>query len=292
MKQKALALFIVMLMIVSSVLFFLGSGGDTDRRQGGRDILIDKPFDSLGDALRLTPNRSIGVSFAQYILLRGIEDTTMGRSLRSSLGSGDNPMYSDDLYGVPLIGAYAALYPDGFWMGLHDVGNNSVSLDQITRIYEYGNLTVREQIMFGFVISTDPIIFGSLPAIVGDRSTVDDVVDSFKGLNNETIYTQFESLMSNVQDDASWSRIGTAEIINNTSQYYVGITSLDNEVYRFSTALRISGTINETEILALKENATDRGLHDYTINISDEYIVATAYGNWFSVVDEFLVFSR
>ncbi len=284
--KKTGALFLVLIMLSSSILFFIGydgGGGSSDSSQYERNIVLEHDINSISDALRFAPS---GIMYAQYVNLSGIEDTYMGISLDQSFEAND-PLHNRELYGVPIVKDFRAIYIPGLWFGFHDVGGKRIQLNRITYVSSYGEMSIYENGTTGFVTATKPIIFGSLPQTIQQKSIIDAVIDAFEGYTNGSAYDNYGPMLSLIDDNAQWSRIYAMGLNNYTDSYYSGVTYMPDGTYKITIVMNTTGEVNDTELAEYQNNASQRGLSAYKLDIQGNYVIINARTpTWTIVLDE------
>ncbi|HHI30402.1 MAG TPA: hypothetical protein ENL17_01655 [Candidatus Methanoperedenaceae archaeon] len=285
---KFLALFLISTMVLSSIAYFTGGREDEGVEEslvtenqtidfldvGGR--LVNEPFSSIHDALRMTPE---GVEMVVYVDIEAVlQDPALGPFISSQLqmeGLGIDIL--DSLYGANTTHMYFATFEesnDSFLL-MTTFEPKIVRFNFISR--QYGNYKVLQRMDTGH-----SNVLGS-PTIFGPQKNVLAALDLIEGVNTNTSYARYETVLLEAPR-AEYQRV-TDNIIF-ADQFYIGMTPGDNNtLVRTTIYLKPEPKVVE-KIESLGANSTERGFDEYNITRTNDLMVVSIRSTPINVISE------
>ena len=284
---KFLALFLISTMVLSSIAYFTGGREDEGVEEslvtenqtidfldvGGR--LVNEPFSSIHDALRMTPE---GVEMAVYVDIEAISETPAGPFIRSQLqmeGLGIDIL--DSLYGANTTHMYFATFEesnDSFLL-MTTFEPKIVRFNFISR--QYGNYKVLQRMDTGH-----SNVLGS-PTIFGPQKNVLAALDLIEGVNTNMSYARYETVLLEAPH-AEYQRV--TDNITFADQFYIGMTPGDNStLVRTTIYLKPEPKVVE-KIESLGANSTERGFDEYNITRTNDLMVVSIRSTPINVISE------
>ncbi|HID26402.1 MAG TPA: hypothetical protein EYP22_00925 [Methanosarcinales archaeon] len=279
MKYKIIAAFLVFTMVLSSVAYFIGGNTNSNgeptqtiekettnisttsfRDLGGR--LVRHEFDSIGDALEITPPK---VKYAQYIDVDAISDTPMyfwiNQKLNDTIGA--NLTMINQLYGSNTTKMYLSILDNKSVVLFNTIYPEVVAFDYVVGLPYKGYLMLLRNNGMYNVMGT--------PVIYSTKENAMKIIDFISGYERNP---NFDILLDNV------SSAEYQEVIVNpgfAEQLYLGIKIGYNETSFNNTYERVTVYVNATPAILsnlnrLKQNSYGRGFIEY--NITTEQINA------------------
>jgi len=286
---KFLALFLVSTMVLSSIAYFTGSRDDDSGKVpsvvenqtidfldvGGR--LVNEPFSSIHDALRMTPE---GVDKAEYVDIEAILQTPAGPFISSQLqmkGLGIDVL--DRIYGANTTRMYFASFKDSdesfLLMTIFEPKIVQFPFNPIPRQYRDYKVLHRLDTVHSNVLGS--------PTIFGPQNNVLATLDVIEGANTNTSYARYETVLAKAPR-AEYQRI--TDNITFADQFYIGLTTGENNTLARTTVyLKPESEIVE-KIESLGANSTERGFAEYNITRIDDLMVVSIRSAPMNVISE------
>ncbi len=271
MKQqdmyKILAFFLAFTMIFSIFAYiFINPRDDTSQQteeQNQQEIydqefwVINQPFDSISDALNITP---VGAESASYLNLESMTPQLEGWARQERL-IGE----LDSIYKSNTTRMYYANIIDG--KNRSDLLLSTMSPEkndfQYMVIQDYPPILKRLDMNGYYNVMGTPVILAPGDTIVDVLSIIDSL--------NETVtsYDRYKGILSRVPD-APFQTITSN--MTSAKQFYTGIR-LNNGSYERTTAyLDLNASVMK-KLNQLKTNSTQRGISYYDIKTSGNYTI-------------------
>lgn len=281
MKQKAIAIFLAVIMLMSILpIFFSGSskysGDDESSVQlnaPGFDTIagthVSHELNSIADGLSIAPP---GVSSAHYIDVSRINGTLLESLLISA-------MPSDEIYNSRIVNSFYAEYDsEESWFELDTISPEIIAFDYWISPTSYNG--------YQFLVrTTDNYSIGNVigtPMILGPQNKVENVIDVMSGSAENS--GDFDHILSYVEMGAEFQRVD-APIDDFADQFYVDLKKLPDG--RYSRTVVYLNPTNSTlgNITMLQANSTERGIiYDMTTDGNITKVVITS--DIFSVASE------
>lgn len=278
MKYKIIAAFLVFTMVLSSIALFTGGNTNNNvestqpieketttpttmsfRDLGGR--LVRHEFDSIGDALEITPPK---VKYAQYIDVDAISDSPMYFWINQKLNDtvGANLTMINQLYGSNTTKMYLSILDDKTFVLLNIIYPEVVAFNYVVGIPYKGYLMLLRNNGMYNVMGT--------PVVYSTKENAMKIIDFISGYESNT---NFDILLDNV------SNAEYQEVIVNpgfADQFYLGLRmrngTLNNNTYERMTVYVNATPSIISNLNMLKQNSYERGFIEY--NITTEQIDA------------------
>ncbi len=243
---------------------------------GGR--LVNEPFSSIVDALRMTPD---GVEMAEYVDIEAISESPAGPFIRSQLqmgGLGVNIInILDGLYGANTTRMYFATFKEsnGSFLLMTTFEPKVVRFDFIPKWYGSYNVLQRMDTGRSNVLGN--------PTIFGPERNVLATLDVIEGANRNTSYTTYETVLLEAP------RAEYQRVTDNTTfadQFYIGLTAGENNTL-VRTTIYLNPRVEVVEkIKSLGANSTERGFEEYNITQMDDLMVVSIRSTPVNVISE------
>ncbi|MFH1323358.1 MAG: hypothetical protein ABIH80_05975 [Methanobacteriota archaeon] len=229
---------------------------------------FDQPFDSISDALNMTPPGAINADFIdlESMTPQMAEWTTSARPILvevdSIYRSNTTKMFYTDIK-----------YDNNrsfLLLSTMDPQKNDFEYMVSPYYYDYHPLLLRqEQGLQGFYN-----VMGT-PVILAPQQTVIDVLEITTSLNETvTSYDTYRGLLSKVPD-APFQTITSN--VSFAKQYYLGIGMNNGSYERISAYLDLNSSVMK-KLDQLKTNSTQRGISQYDIEKSGNYTIVQISG--------------
>jgi hypothetical protein len=281
---KILAIFLVSTMVLSSIAFFASTQDNRTSQEtpsekpvvdfldvGGE--LINQPFNSLKDALNITPS---GVTRAEYVNLQAASGTPMEPFLLGQLRSEGLPVEElNRLYGANTTHMYFAYLENNSFLLMARFNPQIVTFNFITVPYRNYNMLLRED--------TGAINVMGNPTIYGPQPAVADALDLIDRVSNHTAYKDYEALMK-IAPQAEYQLI--TNNITFADQFYLGLTTGENNTYRRTTIYLNPEESLVQKINTLKQNSTQRGFTEYNVTTTGDLMTVNIESTLINVVRE------
>lgn len=284
---KVLALFLVSTMVLSSVAYFTGSSEKKSGREssvtenqtidfldvGGR--LVNEPFSSIVDALRMTPE---GVEMAEYVDIEAISESPAGPFIRSQLqmeGLGIDIL--DGLYGANTTRMYFATFKESnsSFLLMTTFEPKVVRFDFIPKWYGSYNVLQRMDTGRSNVLGN--------PTIFGPERNVLATLDVIEGVDRNTSYTAYETVLLEAPR-AEYQRV--TDNITFADQFYIGLRAGENDTL-VRTTIYLNPRVEVVEkVKSLGANSTERGFEEYNITQMDDLMVVSIRSTPVNVISE------
>ena len=290
MKQqdwyKLLAFFLAFTMIFSIFAYiFINPGDDTqqqteDQTQTYYDPefwTFDQPFDSISDALNITPPGAESASFVD------LDKMTPQMAAWARQATQPNVDQVDKIYKSNTTKMYfSEIKSDGNFsfllLSTMDPLKNDFEYMFIDSYYDYPLLVRQEEGLRGLYN-----VMGT-PVMLAQPQTAIDVLDITTSLNETvTSYAGYKGML-NLVPDAPFQTINSN--VTFAKQFYMGVDQ-NNESYERTTGyLDVNSSVNKT-LNQLMANSTQRGFSQYNITKTDNYTIVKVSGqDMFAVLME------
>ncbi len=277
MKQqdlyKLLAFFLAFTMIFSIFAYiFINPGDDTAQQtedQNLQDVYdpefwtFDQPFDSISDALNITP---VGAESASYFDLESMTPQ-MAQWARQDQFIGQ----LDSIYKSNTTKMYYANLLDGknrSIMLLSTMFPERNDFEYMVLPNSYPPILKRLDMNGYYNVMGTPALLAPGDAIMG----VLEITESLNKTNSS--YDQYEMLLSKVPDAPFQSITSNVTF---AKQFYMGIR-LNNGSYERTTAYLDLNSSVMKKLAQLKTNSTQRGISQYDIKKSGNYTIVQISG--------------
>ncbi|MFH0904130.1 MAG: hypothetical protein V1854_02935 [Methanobacteriota archaeon] len=229
---------------------------------------FDQPFDSISDALNMTPPGAINADFIdlESMTPQMAEWTTSARPILEEVDS----IYRSNTTKM----FYTDIKYDNnrsfLLLSTMDPQKNDFEYMVSPYYYDYHPLLLRqEQGLQGFYN-----VMGT-PVILAPQQTVIDVLEITTSLNETvTSYDTYRGLLSKVPD-APFQTITSN--VSFAKQYYLGIGMNNGSYERISAYLDLNSSVMK-KLDQLKTNSTQRGISQYDIEKSGNYTIVQISG--------------
>jgi len=270
---KAIAAFLILTMVFSALVsFYWGGPPEQEREQeefntfniGGK--LVEYDFNSLSDALEMTPPGITQATFIDFEAMQGTPLEQLARQVspieevNRLYQSSTTKMYLTYLNNTPLL--LTTIYP------------RKIAFDYTVLPYPYLDYSLLARSDTGAInVMGDPIIYTSLENAV-------KVIDILEGYANKTAYDQFALLLNQTEEDP-YQRIGAKT--NFSDQSYDGIKEKDGLYERTRIYINASKNLT-TRVAELESNSSERGFKEYNLtqnkNITIVRIISDLAAVW------------
>ncbi|TAN47145.1 MAG: hypothetical protein EPN24_00400 [Candidatus Methanoperedens sp.] len=290
MKQqdlyKLLAFFLAFTMIFSIFAYiFINPKNDTQQQTENQTQNVydpefwtfDQPFDSISDALNMTPPGAINADFIdlESMTPQMAEWTTSARPILAEVDSiyrsnTTKMFYTDIKYGNNR---------SFLLLSTMDPLKNDFEYIVSPYYYDYHPLLIRQEGgLQGFYN-----VMGT-PVILAPQQTVIDVLDITTSLNETvTSYDKYKGLLSKVPD-APFQTITSN--VSFAKQYYMGIRLTNGSYERTTAYLDLNSSVMK-KLDQLRTNSTQRGISQYNVTKSGNYtIIQISSGDMAAVLME------
>ncbi len=276
MKQqdlyKLLAFFLAFTMIFSIFAYiFINPKNDTQQQTENQthDVYdpefwtFNQPFDSISDALNITP---VGAEFASYFDLESM-----------------TPQMAQEVRKDPLIGQLDNIYKSNttkmYYANILDGNNRSEML--LSTMFPKKN-----DFEYMLIPNSYPPILRRLdingyynvmgtPVLLAPGDTIMDVLSIVDSLNKTvTSYDKYEKLLSKVPNAPFQTITSNVSFAN---QYYMGIRMNNSSYERISAYLDLNSSVMK-KLEQLKTNSTQIGISQYDIKKSGNYTIVQISG--------------
>ncbi len=276
MKQqdlyKLLAFFLAFTMIFSIFAYiFINPRDDTQQQTEDQTKdyydpefwTFDQPFDSISDALNITP---VGVESAIYVDLESMTPQMAERikTVEPLLLQVDTIYRSNTAKMF-----YSDLRNDNNWsfllLSTMDPLKNDFEYMVSPYYYDYHPILIRQEQGLQGLYN----VMGT-PVILAPPQTVIDVLDITTSLNKtNTSYDQYEKLLSKVPD-APFQTITSN--VTFAKQFYMGIRQNNGTYERTTAYLDLNSSVMK-KLDQLRTNSTQRGISQYNVTESGNYTI-------------------
>ena len=284
-RSKVISLLLVFIMFFSGIgaAFYVFFTTDSETNTYSTDQGLDgapslrssitdfRKFDTLEDASKMAGQE---VALLQYIDIQEIASSELGQFLYESTILGNN-----ELYQRTIVRMGSAVYTDKDYVEFHDVEGLTVFFGA-NQFYDYKGFTVGVKQNLGIVEETSPLILGPLP-------TIDYTLDVINGEQPSAfdVYNE-KGLFSKIDPEDNWARLFGQGINNYTDSAYIGIKYLEEDNYRLSLVMHLSGSYPTEKLNEMKDGAADRGLRNYSIIQEEDFLIISYEGGWESLINE------
>ncbi|MDO9096651.1 MAG: hypothetical protein Q7U60_00795 [Candidatus Methanoperedens sp.] len=272
MKQqdayKLLAAFMILIMIIVPVAYVVTSPrSDTTQQVNEQQLQLEKynpeywvvnsPFDSISDALKVTPVGAVSASYADI--------ESMTPQMIQWVRTQGLPIVNevDSIYKSNTTGMYYSKLQDGSFLLLSTMFPEKNDFEYIAKPEVYPPILVRQEQQYYGLYN----ILGS-PAIFAPPQTAIDVLQILYSQNKTaTGYDRYEGLL-NKTDAAPYQKIDSN--VSFADQFYMGIRETNGNYERTTVYLNLNSSALK-KLNQLKANSTQNGFTDYYLNRSGNY---------------------
>jgi hypothetical protein len=281
MKQKAIAIFLAIIMLMSILpIFFSGSSknGSTEDtpvplNAPGFDTIagthVSHELNSIADGLSIAPP---GVSSAQYLDISRINGTPLEPAIA-------NARQSDDLYNSRIMKTFYAEYTtEQSWFELHTISPEIIAFDYWISPTPYNGYQFLVRTTDEYSLSN---VVGT-PMIFGPQKKIEKVIDVLSGSAEKS--SDFELILNYADMNAEFQRVTLVEE-GFADQFYLDLKKLPDG--RYSRTVIYLNPVNSAlgNITQLQANSTERGIiYDLTTDGDITKVVITS--DFFSVANE------
>lgn len=255
MNQKAFAIFVGAIMVVSAFAGFVLRGNDQETTVVGSDSaslqtfgvqgrLVDWNFDSLEDVLEMSPESTVMAYWINLSASQNLTDPARA-ILPKSLGA----TYGSQLYPTP-IERLAEVYFNNTWIEFHWIRPFRVT---------YGGLVIPYEDYMMIPASTDYVTVMGKPTLFGTQDAMRQVIDVISGGLSTNNFTLPVGEKADLQVAALGKGTAGSQLPGNYKEFYLGVSVPANANNGFNLTARYLQPDAETSQKA-KEVADKYGL--------------------------------
>ncbi len=256
MNQKAFAIFVGAIMIVSAFAGFVLRGNDQETTVAGSDSaslqtfgvqgrLVDWNFDSLENALEMSPESTVMAYWINLTASQNLTDTALA-VLPKSLGV----TYGSQLYPTP-IERMAEAYFNNTWIEFHWIRPFRVT---------YGGLVIPYEDYMMIPASTDYVTVMGKPTLFGTQDAMRQVIDVISGGLPTNNFTLPMGERADLQVAALGKGTAGSQLSGNYKEFYLGVSAPANSNSYFNLTARYlqpdAGTSQKAKGVADKYDLT------------------------------------
>ena len=251
MKKKLFVIFIVAMMVVSTIAFFIVPNEDQGK------------LNSISDALNMTPS---GVTFARYLDVHEMRGTPLGELLTPS-----GVVRPYELYNAEITRMCIIVFEDGTWVEFHQTATRPRFRYTATIDHRGHEILVREG-GIGNVL-TDPIIYGP-------TGNVKRVIGIIEG--DATPARDDFRILQKVREPVEFERVSIEDF---AEVFYMSIHRLEDGMYQRTAIYQNPSETKATNLTQLAETAPSRELV-YNIRQDEGYLIIIVIGDFRTVINE------